>query len=179
MADEHALAHAVANLMTNALHYTHRGAVTISTEQRLEDGDTWETLTVADTGLGIAEAEQPHLFTRFFRGAAGRATRVPGTGLGLAICRETIARHGGRITLESEGVPGKGACFTVFLPAATSTSRPPGSPARSGIAWARPVGFGPRTPHEGQIRDGRAVSAQSQGCVRIRRRTSRSGPCPP
>jgi signal transduction histidine kinase len=114
MADEHALAHAVANLMTNALHYTHRGAVTISTEQRLEDGDTWETLTVADTGLGIAEAEQPHLFTRFFRGAAGRATRVPGTGLGLAICRETIARHGGRITLSSR--LGEGSAFTLWLP---------------------------------------------------------------
>ncbi len=114
MADERALAHAVANLMTNALHYTSQGAVTISTERCLDGGRNWGTLTVADTGPGIADAEKPLLFNRFFRGAAGRATRVPGTGLGLAICRETIARHGGRITLS--GCLGEGSAFTLWLP---------------------------------------------------------------
>ncbi len=114
IADERSLAHAVANLMTNALHYTSRGAVTISTARKFEDGANWVTLTVADTGLGIAESEQPHLFTRFFRGAAGRVTRVPGTGLGLAICHETIVRHGGHITLTSR--LGEGSAFTLWLP---------------------------------------------------------------
>jgi signal transduction histidine kinase len=57
------------------------------------------------------------IFRRFFRGRASRATGAAGTGLGLAICRDIIDLHGGRITLESAGVPGKGAAFTVLLPA--------------------------------------------------------------
>jgi len=58
------------------------------------------------------------IFGRFFRGRASRATGATGTGLGLAICREIIDLHGGRIALESEGIPGKGARFTVWLPIA-------------------------------------------------------------
>jgi two-component system phosphate regulon sensor histidine kinase PhoR len=56
------------------------------------------------------------LFHRFFRGKASLEGGVPGTGLGLSIAREIVARHQGRIEVESEGTPGEGATFTVRLP---------------------------------------------------------------
>ncbi len=73
-------------------------------------------LTVRDTGQGISAQELPHLFERFYRGAAGRRASAPGTGLGLAISHEIMERLGGRITVESE--VGHGAAFTVWLPVA-------------------------------------------------------------
>ncbi|HMK07441.1 MAG TPA: HAMP domain-containing sensor histidine kinase, partial [Anaerolineales bacterium] len=77
----------------------------------------WVAAVVSDNGPGIPAEEQPMIFHRFFRGRASRATGAAGTGLGLAICHDIVELHGGRITLESEGIPGKGARFTVWLPA--------------------------------------------------------------
>jgi two-component system phosphate regulon sensor histidine kinase PhoR len=59
----------------------------------------------------------PRLFERFFRGTAGRESGTAGTGLGLAIVKEIVERHHGRVEAFSEGVPGKGVTFTVWLPA--------------------------------------------------------------
>jgi signal transduction histidine kinase len=75
----------------------------------------WITVTVRDTGPGIAAKDLPHLFERFYRGEAGRKADAPGTGLGLAISQEIMERLGGRITVESE--PGQGAAFTVWVKA--------------------------------------------------------------
>ncbi len=72
------------------------------------------TFTVRDTGPGITAQDLPHLFERFYRGAAGRRASAPGTGLGLAISHEIVERLGGRFTVESEA--GHGAAFTVWLP---------------------------------------------------------------
>jgi signal transduction histidine kinase len=114
LGDERMLSQVVANLLTNALQYTPRGGVLVSTARRDDDGRTWCALSVRDTGLGIAPEEQPRIFERFYRGEGSRRVRAPGTGLGLAICSEIVERHGGRITLESQ--PGEGSCFTVWLP---------------------------------------------------------------
>jgi len=70
-------------------------------------------LSVADTGLGIAPADLPHIFERFYRAEAARA--VSGSGLGLAIARWLAERQGGRIDVTS--TPGQGSIFTVVLPA--------------------------------------------------------------
>jgi signal transduction histidine kinase len=78
----------------------------------------WVTAEVEDTGLGIPIEEQPLIFRRFFRGQASRQTKAAGTGLGLAICKEIVERHAGRLEVMSEGVPGKGSRFMVWLPAA-------------------------------------------------------------
>ena len=112
--DERMLSQVVANLLTNALQYTPRGTVQVSTASLEKGGQSWATLTVSDTGLGIAPAEQGRIFERFYRGDSSRQVRAPGTGLGLAICSEIVERHGGKITLESE--IGKGSRFTVWLP---------------------------------------------------------------
>ncbi len=121
MGDERMISQVIANLLTNAMQYTPQGRVTVSTARRQEQANTWATLTVADTGLGIPEDEMPRLFERFFRGASSRTVRAPGTGLGLAICKEIIERHGGRITVSSR--LGIGSEFTVWL-AQAATRQP-------------------------------------------------------
>jgi PAS domain S-box-containing protein len=118
--DERLLSQVFTNLLTNAMNYTpDQGHVTVRTRTEDGAGGPWVAAVVSDNGPGIPAEEQPMIFRRFFRGRASRATGAAGTGLGLAICRDIIDLHGGRITLESEGIPGKGACFTVWLPAVT------------------------------------------------------------
>jgi signal transduction histidine kinase len=129
LGDDRMLSQVVANLLTNALQYTPQGVVQVSTLRREEGGRPWSTLTVSDTGLGIAAAEQPRVFERFYRGESSRRVRAPGTGLGLAICAEIVERHGGKITLESE--LGKGSHFTVWLPSAENASAAESKPVAS------------------------------------------------
>jgi signal transduction histidine kinase len=114
-ADPKLIEQVLANLLTNAANYTPRGGViTLHTSRVAENGNSWATVSVADTGPGISEEDQKHLFERFYRGEAGRASNAPGTGLGLAICREIMDLHSGRITIESR--VGQGSRFTVWLP---------------------------------------------------------------
>ncbi len=104
------------NLLTNAMNYTPEGGViTLRTRLDRENGDNWMVVEVEDTGLGIPLSEQADIFNRFYRGEASKSTGAPGTGLGLAICEEIVSRHGGRIAVASEGIPGKGSCFSVWL----------------------------------------------------------------
>ncbi len=120
-ADPRLLGQVVAILLTNALAYTPAGGtVRVSAGTRSANGSAWVGFTVADTGPGIPEDEQPHLFDRFFRGRAARDSGVAGTGLGLSIAQEVVERHGGRIEVTSSGTPGEGAAFSVWLPAVQS-----------------------------------------------------------
>lgn len=106
-------------LLTNAFNYTPaNGSVMVKTQLKTDNGRSWAGVSVADTGLGIQSADQQRLFERFFRGAAGRETGAPGTGLGLAIVQEIVNKHQGEIEFFSEGVPGKGTIFKVWLPVA-------------------------------------------------------------
>jgi len=130
--DARMLSQVLANLMTNAMHYTlPGGSIRISTGLQSTGKESWVTLKVADSGLGIPEKELLLLFERFYRGSASRQLGVPGTGLGLAICKEILDRHGGRITVDSQ--VGKGSTFTVWLPVAaeaeTTDTMPQESPA--------------------------------------------------
>ncbi len=112
LSDASKLTQVIANLLTNALNYTPAGGeVTVLSATR----QPWITITVRDTGPGIAAKDLPHLFERFYRGETGRKADAPGTGLGLAISHEIMLRLGGRITVESE--PGQGAAFTVWVKA--------------------------------------------------------------
>jgi len=104
------------NLVDNAIKYTHRGGQVIL---GLQTGQTPDTLllTVKDTGFGIAAAQLPHVFERFYRVEATRPRYGPsqGSGLGLSISKSIAEAHGGKIGVESQ--VGKGSTFWVELPA--------------------------------------------------------------
>jgi len=113
----------VLNLVSNAVKYTPaEGRVRVT----LTGQDGWARLEVADTGIGIAPADLPHVFDRFFRADEARARTEGGTGLGLAIARWTVEAHGGCLTVASQ--PGKGSVFTVLLPLAMLDEPADGTP---------------------------------------------------
>jgi signal transduction histidine kinase len=101
----------VANLLTNAIGYNRPGGDVEATVSKV-DGSV--LLEVADTGIGIAEADLARIFERFYRVDRARSRSVGGTGLGLAIVRHAVQRHNGEITVTS--TPGEGSTFTVTLP---------------------------------------------------------------
>jgi heavy metal sensor kinase len=103
----------VLNLIENAVKYTPRGGQ-VSVQLSANDGQI--LLTVADSGIGIAPGDLPHIFDRFWRADSAR-TRTgarPGTGLGLAISKWIAEAHGGAIEVQSR--PGRGTTFTVTFP---------------------------------------------------------------
>ena len=114
LADRKLIERVLTNLLTNAINYTPTGgAVMLCTATAEKEAQKWVTFSVTDTGTGISQEEQRHLFERFYRGQAGRASDAPGTGLGLAISKAIVEQHGGRITVESQ--IGQGSIFTVWL----------------------------------------------------------------
>jgi signal transduction histidine kinase len=101
------------NLVTNAVKYTPEGG---EVSLGLSDQGDSVTLTVGDTGIGIAAGDLQHIFDRFWRAdpARSRVGESPGTGLGLAITKWVAEAHGGTIAVQSR--PGRGTLFTVTLP---------------------------------------------------------------
>jgi two-component system sensor histidine kinase/response regulator len=100
------------NLVSNAIKYNKAGG-SVTVASVVQSGEV--AVSVADTGIGIAEQDRRRLFEEFFRAGTEGAGKPGGTGLGLAICRRIASEMGGTITVESE--PGKGSTFTVRLPA--------------------------------------------------------------
>jgi PAS domain S-box-containing protein len=112
--DRRALRQVLLNLVSNAIKYTEQGSVRVSLEQQGEAGQEEVVLRVADTGRGIAAADQPRLFQPFARLDGGSA-QPAGTGLGLYLTRRLVEAQGGSVACASE--PGRGSEFTVRLPA--------------------------------------------------------------
>ena len=101
------------NLISNAIKYTpDQGWISIAVKVL----DDHVILSVADTGSGIAADQLGQLFSKYHR-VPGRTTAdIQGTGLGLLIIKEIMTAHGGTVSAESEGIPGKGSVFTLSLP---------------------------------------------------------------
>jgi signal transduction histidine kinase len=112
--DVHWFNRVVSELIENAVNYTSNGEIEISVSVDILDGRAWAVCAVQDTGMGIPDNEQAHIFERFFRGEGPRTQQISGTGLGLAIVQSILDLHGGRIGVESE--PDKGSRFTVWIP---------------------------------------------------------------
>ncbi|MCS6799930.1 MAG: HAMP domain-containing histidine kinase [Myxococcota bacterium] len=114
--DPDALAQLVLNLLLNAADAV-RGRGHILVEVEPDERGDWIRLAVTDSGPGIAPEVMGSLFEPFV------TTKPPGegTGLGLAVCHTIVERHGGRIS--ARNVPGSGACFEVWLPAAGPEAR--------------------------------------------------------
>ena len=111
-ADPEHLGTILANLLSNAVKFTPAGG-TVSVEVGT-DGDG-ARVTVRDTGPGIAEADLPHVFDRFYRTQGGEGQPL-GSGIGLALAHELAALHGGTLGAESTvGEAGSGSAFTLRL----------------------------------------------------------------
>ena len=102
------LAQAVGNIVSNAIHYNRPGG-SVRVTVHPEAGGA--TLTVTDTGQGIAPRDLPHIFERFYRAEKARSSEQGHSGLGLAIAKAIVEKHGGTIDVASE--PGEGTTFRV------------------------------------------------------------------
>jgi two-component system phosphate regulon sensor histidine kinase PhoR len=111
--DASQLTQVITNILSNAVKFTLPGGQVQVTA--VVDGE-WAIVSVADTGIGIPDADKKDLFTRFFRASNATKRAIPGTGLGLAIVQTIIAGHGGQMTLESQ--EGIGTTVSVRLPLA-------------------------------------------------------------
>jgi PAS domain S-box-containing protein len=120
LADPARLQQVMGNLLTNAIKFTPASGSVEVTTRRAAAG--YEIL-VADTGEGIAAEFLPHLFGRFRQADGSSARRHGGLGLGLAIVHQLVESHGGWVRADSEG-PGRGACFTIWLPEAAPAEPP-------------------------------------------------------
>jgi two-component system phosphate regulon sensor histidine kinase PhoR len=110
-ADNRRLQEVLQNLLDNAIQYTlPSGKIVLSAENR---GDE-VIFTVADTGIGIPQADQPRIFERFYRVDVARSREAGGTGLGLSISKHLVEAQGGRIWVESE--VGVGSKFHFAIP---------------------------------------------------------------
>ena len=99
------------NLLDNGLKYNHAGG---SVVLRLSESTAKYTVTIADTGVGIAANELPHIFERFYRVDRSRHKAIDGTGLGLSIVKHGVSFHGGTIRVVS--TVGEGTEFIIKLP---------------------------------------------------------------
>ena len=109
--DEVKLSLAITNLIENGIKYNkEEGWVKVS----LDADHQFFTIRVSDSGPGIEEEDQKHIFERFYRVDKSHSREIGGTGLGLAITRSTILMHRGSIKVNS--TPGEGTDFTVKVP---------------------------------------------------------------
>lgn len=106
------------NLLSNAFKFTLEGGfVDVELNEMQKTPDTvhkWVTITVKDSGIGIAADKKEQIFERFFQAGTSSAVLNQGSGIGLSITKEFTKMHGGTIDVESE--PGKGATFIICLP---------------------------------------------------------------
>jgi len=111
LADERKIKQVLLNLLSNAVKFTPEGGkITMSA---VMNGKSVE-VSVADTGIGIAAADQETVFEEFRQVGTDYARKREGTGLGLALARRLVELHGGKLSLQSE--LGKGSTFTFTIP---------------------------------------------------------------
>lgn len=111
MGDSKRLHQAVYNLVSNAVKYSGEHARVVIT---VRHGNNAASVSVKDSGIGIAEEELPFIFERFYRTDSSRSRKTGGAGIGLTIVKAIVQAHGGKIEVVSHA--GEGSCFTIDLP---------------------------------------------------------------
>lgn len=116
--DDVRLQRVLSNLLDNAIKYSPDGGdIVVAVEAVSRDGSEHAKVSVTDKGMGIPQADLPHVFDRYYR--AGNATgTVTGSGIGLAGVKQIIEQHGGSIAIASE--EGRGTEATILLPLRSS-----------------------------------------------------------
>ncbi|HEY9825425.1 MAG TPA: ATP-binding protein [Stenomitos sp.] len=160
----------VLNLLSNALKFTFAGQITV----RLRHIDDRIELTVEDTGIGIAAAEIPHLFERFYQVKGARGRTLEGLGIGLSLVQEWVTLHGGSVAVRS--TVGEGSCFSVSIPtgcahlppekmgvtrASASTAREAASYVEEALSWLDDVATNREGSKSGQGTDATTATDSS------------------
>lgn len=96
------------NFILNAVEAMPLGGSVEIRGQVIHDEGAWVTVSIADSGTGVAPQDLDKIFEPFY------TTKTNGTGLGLTVCHNIIANHGGRVSFDC--APGQGSTFTVWLP---------------------------------------------------------------
>ena len=110
LGDPMRLRQVLVNLVSNAIKFTERGTVAVDvTLKEITHEQYGLSISVADTGIGIAPEAQVHIFDAFSQADGSTTRKYGGTGLGLAIVKQLVTMMGGTITLQSQ--PGAGSCF--------------------------------------------------------------------
>jgi signal transduction histidine kinase len=110
MVDKLKLGQVITNFIENSIYYTREGGITVV----IDKDKKGVTVLVKDTGTGVPEDQQDHLFEKFFRGPNAQRLRPDGSGLGLFLAKRVIEAHHGEIIFESK--PGYGSIFGFTVP---------------------------------------------------------------
>jgi signal transduction histidine kinase/CheY-like chemotaxis protein len=102
----------VLNLLGNALRFTDQGGITLTAQVHNQS----LLVSVADTGIGIPPTDKDRVFDEFHQLENARSRRSGGSGLGLALSKQFVEMQGGRLWVESEGIPGRGSTFYFTVP---------------------------------------------------------------
>jgi signal transduction histidine kinase/DNA-binding LacI/PurR family transcriptional regulator/AraC-like DNA-binding protein len=147
--DRMRLRQVVLNLISNAVKFTERGSVRLTVQAGAES----VTVTVSDTGMGIAQDEQRTIFDEFRRSERSITRGYRGLGLGLSICKRLVTLHDGAMGVYSTGEEGAGSAFYFTLPTVPAPAvreAQPATPAaaqQSVLLLVPPSGGGERLRH--------------------------------
>jgi len=119
--DAFELRQAFDNILGNAIKYTTHGGSVHVTLRSSADGTDEITLSVTDSGIGMSEQDRLRMFERGYRANAARTAGIPGSGIGMALVADIVARHGGRLGVES--TLGRGTTVAIILPHETDASQ--------------------------------------------------------
>ncbi|GAB4549212.1 MAG: PAS domain-containing sensor histidine kinase [Anaerolineae bacterium] len=108
--DSSLLTQAIENLIDNAVKYTPRGTISVTTKYETNSVQ----VIIADTGMGIEQEDLPNIYDRFYRGKRAGQSNIPGIGLGLSAARSIAELHNGSIRIES--LPDVGTTAILHLP---------------------------------------------------------------
>lgn len=129
--DHKRLHQAFTNLISNAVKYTpEKGVIGL----QVTEMNGQAIVEIADTGVGIASEDIPHIFDKFYR-AKNVLSGFEGTGLGLSIVKSVIERHNGRIWVNSQ--MGKGTVFSIILPLLINTGENKSTPTKNTKMWTK------------------------------------------
>lgn len=145
--DADKLGKVVMNLLSNAFKFTPQGGqVSVTLDVPARRPEVLE-IRVADTGIGISDADKPRIFERFYQAEHGSETPLStGSGIGLSLVRDFVALHGGEVRVEDR--PGGGSVFVVDIPLrhTVSAAGTPSGPQQAAAAEPGPAGPGTEMP---------------------------------
>jgi signal transduction histidine kinase/DNA-binding response OmpR family regulator len=129
VSDQTKLKQSLLNLLSNACKFTEQGTVSLSVERDGANASAQVSFVVADSGIGMTEAQLGRIFEAFSQADSSTTRRFGGTGLGLAITRSFARMLGGDVTVQSQ--PGEGSQFTLWLPAAPESAGAAAAPTEA------------------------------------------------